>query len=57
MFLKLGIIVGIVIISGVIFSSEINTLFPNTSATAINSLEDDVKNLGSKAVGSAEKKN
>ncbi|MGI9566161.1 MAG: hypothetical protein ACR2LL_03995 [Nitrosopumilus sp.] len=56
MFLKLGIIVGIVVITGVIFASEINVLFPNTSATAANSLKDDVKNLGSKAVDSAGKR-
>ena len=56
MFLKLGIIVSIVIIGGVMFSSEITTLFPNTSATAINSLKDDVNNLSSQATNSTEKR-
>ena len=56
MFLKLGIIVFIMVIGGIAFSSEISTLFPNTSTTAANSLKDDVQNLSSKTVDSAEKK-
>ena len=43
-------------IGGIAFSSEISTLFPNTSTTAANSLKDDVQNLSSKTVDSAEKK-
>ena len=56
MFLKLGIIVGIVIIGGIVFSSEISTLFPNTSTTTVNSLKEDVKNLGTQAAETTEKK-
>ena len=55
MFIKLGIIVGIVILGGMIFSTEIENLFPST-ANAVDSLQDDVTNLGSKATDSVEKK-
>ena len=56
MFIKLGIIVGIVIFGGMIFSTEIETLFPNTSATVIDSLKDDMSNFGSIASGSVEQR-
>jgi hypothetical protein len=56
MFIKLGIIVGIVILGGMIFSSEIDNLFPTTSATVVDSLHDDVDNLRTKASDSAEKR-
>jgi len=56
MFIKLGIIVGIVILGGMIFSNEIDNLFPTTSATVIDSLKNDVSSFGSKASDSVEKR-
>ena len=56
MFIKLGIIAGIIILGGMVFSNEIDTLFPSTSATVVNSLKDDVSNFGSKASESVEKR-
>jgi hypothetical protein len=56
MFIKLGIIAGIVILGGMIFSNEIDTLFPTTSATVFDSLKDDVSNFGSKASDSVEQR-
>ncbi|MFQ5781662.1 MAG: hypothetical protein ACE5GR_01240 [Nitrosopumilus sp.] len=56
MFIKLGIIIGIVILGGMIFSNEIDTLFPTTSATVLDSLKDDVADLGSKASDSVEQR-
>ena len=56
MFLKLGII-GIILISGgIIFSSEITGLFPNTSTSVAESLKDDVNNISNKASESIENK-
>ena len=56
MFIKLGIIAGIIILGGMIFSNEINTLFPTTSATVFDSLKNDVSNFGSKASDSVEQR-
>lgn len=56
MFIKLGIIAGIVILGGMIFSNEIDTLFPTTSATVIDSFKDDVASLGTKASDSVEQR-
>jgi flagellar hook-basal body complex protein FliE len=56
MFIKLGIIVGIIILGGMIFSNEIDTLFPTTSATVFDSLKNDVSNFGSKASDSVEQR-
>jgi len=56
MFIKLGIIVGIVILGGMIFSNEIDNLFPTTSATVFDSLKNDVSNFGSKASDSVEQR-
>ncbi len=56
MFIKLGIIVGIVVLGGMIFSTEIENLFPNTSATVIDSLKDDMSNFGSIASDSVEQR-
>ena len=56
MFIKLGIITGIVILGGMIFSIEIDRFFPTTSANVINLLKDDVMNLGSQATDSVEKR-
>lgn len=56
MFIKLGIIVSIVILGGMIFSNEIDTLFPSTSATVFDYLKNDVSNFGSKASDSVEQR-
>jgi hypothetical protein len=56
MFIKLGIIAGIVILGGIIFSTEIDNIFPTTSATVIDSLKDDVTNFGTKASDSVEQR-
>ena len=56
MFIKLGIIAGILILGGMIFANEIDILFPTTSASVIDSLKNDVSNLGSKASNSVEER-
>ena len=56
MFIKLGIIAGIVILGGMIFSTEIDNIFPTTSATIFDSLMDDVTNFGSKASDSVDQR-
>jgi hypothetical protein len=56
MFIKLGIIAGIIILGGMVFSNEIDTLFPSTSATVFDSLKNDVSNFGSKASDSVEQR-
>jgi len=56
MFIKLGIIAGILILGGVMFSTEIENLFPTTSATVTDSLKDDVSDLETKTADSAEKR-
>ncbi len=56
MFIKLGIIAGIIILGGMIFSTEIGNIFPTTSATVFDSLIDDVTNFGSKASDSVDQR-
>ncbi|EIJ66767.1 hypothetical protein BD31_I0310 [Candidatus Nitrosopumilus salaria BD31] len=56
MFIKLGIIAGIIILGGMIFSTEIDNLFPTTSATVLDSLKNDVTSFGSKASDSLEQR-
>ena len=56
MFIKLGIIAGILILGGMIFSTEIDNLFPNTSATVFDSLMDDITGFGSKASDSVDQR-
>ena len=56
MFIKLGIIVGIVILGGMIFSNEIDNIFPTTSATVLDSLKNDASNFSSKALDSVEER-
>ncbi len=56
MFIKLGIIAGIVILGGMIFSTEIGNIFPTTSATVFDSLMDDVTGFGSKASDSVDQR-
>lgn len=56
MLLKLGLISIILIIGGIIFSSEIQEFFPNTSTSGVNSLKSDVKTLTTNSIESAEQK-
>ena len=56
MFIKLGIIAGIIVLGGMIFSNEIDNIFPTTSATVIDSLQNDVNNFSSKAFDSVEQR-
>lgn len=49
MLIKLGIIAGLVILGGMIFSTEIEKLFPGTTSTLPDSLGSDVESLGSTA--------
>ena len=56
MFLKLGIIGVILIVGGIIFSSEISTLFPNTTSTGVDSLKTDVKTLATDSADTVNKK-
>ena len=56
MLIKLGIIAGIVILGGMIFSTEIGNIFLTTSATVFDSLIDDVANFGSKASDSVDQR-
>ena len=39
-----------------VFSNEIDTFFPSTSATAVDSMKDDVSNIGSNASETVEKR-
>ncbi len=56
MFIKLGIIGGIIILGGMIFSNEIDNLFPTTSATVFDSLKNDVSNFGTDASDAVEQR-
>lgn len=56
MFIKLGIIIGIIILGGIIFSTEINNLFPTTSAIVTDSLKNDITSFGSKSSNSVEQR-
>ena len=54
MLIKLGIIVAIFVLGGMMFSTEITTLFPSTSALLADSLKDDINALNEKVTNSAE---
>lgn len=56
MFIKLGIIVGIIILGGMIFSNEIDSFLPTTSATVVDSLKNDLNIFGTKALDSVEQR-
>jgi hypothetical protein len=56
MLFKLGILIGILIIGGYVFSAQIQNLFPNTSTDGVNSLKSDVNTLTTKSIESAEDK-
>ncbi|MDC4220037.1 MAG: hypothetical protein MTP07_06855, partial [Candidatus Nitrosopumilus limneticus] len=54
MWIKLGIIVAVVVLGGIIFSTEITSLFPSTSVQLADSLKDDIYEINSKITDSAE---
>ena len=54
MLLKIGIIAGILIFGGFIFSSEISGLFPSTSESLVESLKNDINEISTKASDSVE---
>ena len=54
MIIKLGIIATVLILGGMMFSTEITALFPNTSASLTDSLKNDFDNLNAKITDSAE---
>ena len=54
MLIKLGIIVAVLVLGGMIFSTEITVLFPNTSAILSDSLKNDISALNTKITNSAE---
>jgi CRISPR/Cas system-associated protein Csm6 len=54
MLIKLGIIAAVLILGGMMFSTEITTLFPSTSALLADSLKDDINAINEKVTNSAE---
>ena len=54
MLIKLGIIAAVLILGGMMFSTEITTLFPSTSTLLADSLKDDINALNEKVTNSAE---
>ena len=54
MLIKLGIIVGVLVLGGMMFSTEITSLFPSTSALLADSLKNDIDALNSIVTNSAE---
>ena len=54
MLIKLGIIAAVLILGGMMFSTEITTLFPSTSALLADSLKDDINTLNEKVTNSAD---
>ena len=54
MLIKLCIIGVVLVLGGMMFSTEIITLFPNTSALLSDSLKDDINGLNEKVTNSAE---
>ncbi len=56
MLLKLGIIGTFLILGGMMFSTEISALFPNTSASFLDSVKNDINLLNEKISNSAEER-
>ena len=54
MLIKLGIIVAVFVLCGMMFSTEITALFPNTSVLLSDSLKNDINSLNTKITNSAE---
>ncbi|MBS1267861.1 MAG: hypothetical protein MAG458_00575 [Nitrosopumilus sp.] len=56
MLIKLGIIAGIIVFGGIIFSDEIKSFFPNSSGETFDLLKDDISDLSLIASDSIENK-
>ena len=56
MLLKIAVLGSILIVGGIIFSSQIQETFPNASTDGVNSLKSDVSSLTSKSINKAEEK-
>ncbi len=56
MLLKIALLGSILIVGGIIFSSQIQEIFPNTSTDGVNSLKSDISSLTSKSIDKAEEK-
>jgi len=54
MLIKLAIIAAVFVLGGMIFSTEITALFPNTSVLLSDSLKNDINSLNTKITNSAE---
>ena len=54
MLIKLGIIAAVLILGGMMFSTEITELFPSTSVLLADSLKDDINALNEKVTNSAD---
>ena len=54
MLIQLGIIVAVLVLGGMMFSTEITALFPNTSVLLSDSLKNDINLLNTKITNSAE---
>ena len=54
MLIKLGIIVAVFVLCGMMFSTEITALFPNTSVLLSDSLKNDISSLNTKITNSFE---
>ena len=54
MLIKLGIIVAVFVLGGMMFSTEITALFPNTSVLLSDSLKNDINSLNTKITNSFE---
>ena len=54
MLIKLGIIVAVFVLGGMMFSTEITALFPNSSVLLSDSLKNDINSLNTKITNSAE---
>ena len=54
MLIKLAIIVAVFVLGGMIFSTEITELFPNTSVLLSDSLKNDINSLNTKITNSFE---
>ena len=54
MMLKIAIIGSILVIGGIIFSTQIQEIFPNTSSDGVNSLKSDISSLTTKSIQTVE---
>ena len=54
MIIKLGIIGAIVVVGGILFGTEIQELFPESTTTGVDSFKSDVSTLASDSIQTAE---